>query len=203
MSSELYDPKSDTREWRTRDTIPADLMCVEPYCEGGPFKDQRAFMGHMYAKHRIRYSDAKGKHVNQVGLEKARKLLPWHRMMIARKVVYGHSHADLAEEFKKKPQTIANILDWESANVEMLIESQQLEAFGDAMLAREWAKENRDYDALHRMNKDIGLHKILTKNDKSAPTAIVINMPSADAMDMYNAPTPTYTIISDEEDSDE
>ena len=180
---------------RPREDIPSNHICPEPYCGAGPFKSERAFIGHMSGKHRIKYElkrpDLKIMRDNNVTTQ----LKSWHKYALAKHVVYGTPFAKLAEELGKRPQTLTSIaktapgqeymVELESQSdavsvVRNLLQSESLNMYLDWLLAFGWAKENRDYDAVHRMVKDLGLKGIIGDDSGQVPTQITVNLSGTD-----------------------
>lgn len=180
---------------RPREDIPNDYTCTEPYCGAGPFKSEQAFIGHMSGKHRIKYE------LKRPDLKLMRealtdtKLKTWHKYALAKNVVYGMSLEKVAKELGKNPQTLRDVartpsgqeyiveLDSQSDAVSVvrnLLQSESLNMYLDWLLAFGWAKENRDYDAVHRMVKDLGLKGIIGDESGQAPTQIVVNLSGTD-----------------------
>ena len=182
---------------RPREDIPSDYICPEPYCGAGPFKSEKAYIGHMMGKHRIKYElkrpDLKVMRDSIDGAK--RQLLSWHKYAIAKHVIYGTSLTKLAKESGKNPQTLSDIVKSEKgqeymaelesqsdavAMVRNMLQSDSLNMYVDWQLAFGWAKENRDYDAIHRMVKDLGLKSIIGEESVQGATQITVNLSGTD-----------------------
>ena len=61
--------------------------------------------------------------------------------------------------------------------------------------------ENRDYDSIHRMAKDIGLKNVLGDEKAQLPTSITINLSSSD-LESKPVLTSFEVITNDDEEED-
>lgn len=185
---------------RPREDIPSDYICTEPYCGAGPFKSEQAFIGHMSGKHRVKYElknpelSATLKRLKAIKPNTAMK--PWHRHAIAQHVVYDTPWTQIAKDFKKNYDTLREVIKTPEAQafivhveeqlsnpetlVRNLMSSGSVNMYLDWLMSFEWAKENKDYDAVHRMVKDLGLKGIIGDESAQVPTSITINLAGTD-----------------------
>ncbi len=205
-----------------RGEIPDPLICPFEGCREAIFKHEGAFKGHMHGKHRIKYELAPQApnvwYKNRELIPKTKErttLLPWHNFMLLKRFMYNTSAEDLSKEFNVTVSTINDLFKSPAAKAlvaklesqlepKMLVQNlMETDIFGkylDWQQAWVWAMENRDYDAIHKMSKDIAL-KSLTGDDKiKLPTQITINLGGSD---LESKPVLTSYEVVEDEDGDE
>lgn len=182
--------------------IPADLTCI--LCEERrerPFAHEGAFRGHMWSCHQILYErrEPKGREKpdwSELQQSELRTTLePWHAVAIAQHELFGKPWSQIAEEMRggrgahtmrevsESPAgealrtKIADIVGDPMQLVKLLMQEHMLQAFADHLAAREWARDAKDYKALHAMNRDIDLMPLLETMKKpqqmGTPTLVV------------------------------
>ena len=181
---------------RPREDIPKDYICPEPYCGAGPFKNDHAYLGHMVGKHRIKY-ELKDPELSKrlKAIVPSKNLKPWHKYAFAKHIMYGISLEQIAKDLGKNSSTLRDIsktpageayleeLDSQTDAVAMvrnMLQSDSLNMYVDWKLAFGWAMENRDYDAVHRMIKDLGLKGIIGDDAGQVATTVTINLAGTD-----------------------
>jgi len=130
---------------------------------------------------------------------------------LAKNILYGISYSNLAKDLGKSYESLRKVAsspkgkeykaELESqtdavAMVRNMLQSDSLNMYVDWKLAFGWAMENRDYDAVHRMIKDLGLKAIMTDEAGQAQTHVTINLASAD-LDAIQGTTTHEAIIDD------
>lgn len=181
--------------------IPISLIC--DLC-GASWADERAFRGHMAAKHNVLYelTPQSAEVAERIALmtpaAELTKLKPYMALAIARHEVYGESWEAVSETIGKSPghlsecarspagrEFTAHLTDMmgdAKSVVKMLMESATLQMYMDWFAALEWAKTARDHKAVHTMLKDVGLQPVLKELERDvAPQTLTINITSADA----------------------
>jgi len=206
---------------RPREDIPKDNICPEPYCGAGPFKNQSGFIGHMAAKHRIKYEkvvrDQAMAWYDRVDPNKPPKFQTWHRFALAKHAMYGQSYEKIAKELGKSTESLRKIAQTEEGKkyiaqledqasdpaqmIRNLMSSDVLNKYLDWQLAFEWAKEQRDYDAVHKMVKEIGLKDIIGDELAQQAQQITINLAGTDLA--AGGGSTSHEIILDAEFEDE
>lgn len=181
---------------RPREDIPNDYICKEPYCGAGPFKNEHAYLGHMVGKHRIKY-ELKNPELSKrlKAIVPSKNLKPWHKYAFAKHIMYGISLEQIAKDLGKNSTTLRDIaktpageayleeLDSQTDAVAMvrnMLQADSVNKYIDWQLAFGWAMENRDYDAVHRMVKDLGLKGIIGDESGQVPTQITVNLSGTD-----------------------
>jgi hypothetical protein len=208
-----------------REDIPASLTCK--VCGFGPAKNESGFRNHMAAKHNIKYErDPATKALDKLRSQKSRvkeyketsELLPWHMVALAKHVTYGASYKAIGKDMGRSAAQIGAVASSEAGQkymeelreqisnpklmVRNLMEASSLKVFADAMVALEWAKESKDYAAIHRFAKDIGLKSILDQ-DKEQMTAAVVQI-NLGSNDLASVPIETsYEVVSSLDDDDD
>jgi len=143
-------------------------------------------------------------------------LKPWHCFAIAKHQVYGYTYTKVAEQMGKSATTLSDVVKSPAGRayakgimeqmepkmmVQNMLETDLLSKYLDWQQAWVWAMENRDYDSIHRMAKDIGMKPVLGDERAQLPTKVVINLGSED---MDSKPVLTsYEIIDDDDDEDD
>lgn len=166
-------------------------------------RPELTYRNHMAMTHGVYYEKAPPSAVAQkLALAKANRyaddlqaieqLKPWHCVALARHVVYGQPYSEVAKEMKhsaasvqavaKSPagkEFIARATQELSDPVKLVKDLMKSDVFAkqmDWMQAWEWAMQAKDYEAVHRMAKDIGLQPALDDAQKAGPTKIILNM---------------------------
>ncbi len=151
--------------------------------------------------------------------EERTTLEPWHAVAIAQHTLFGKSWAQIAEEMRggkgeatmkavaSSPagtalqQKISEIVGDPVALVQLLMKEHMLQAFADHLACREWARDAKDYKALHAMTKDIDLLPVLEgmkKPTASGPTTLVVQL-SGNGLEMAKVST-DYVVIEGDVD---
>lgn len=186
-----------------RDRIPDDLKCWFPECQDRErFNTLQGFIGHMAGKHLVKFE----RQQRDTGwLEKLRanevdpkdspdRLLPWHAVGIAKRVLFGQQWKDVAADMQlsknKKEQLgrmfntkvgqefAAKLQEMAEDNVQItkaLLGEMMTGIAMDWFAAFQWAVDARDYNAVHRMSREIGLQEVLKDNtpDGAGRTIVV------------------------------
>jgi len=123
------------------------------------------------------------------------KLQNWHKFALAKHMMHGTSYEKLAKEVGRSPDSLRRnavtdegkeyIAQLESQTeattmVRNMLQSDSLNMYVDWKLAFGWAMANRDYDAVHRMIKDLGLKGIIGDESGQVPTQITVNLSGTD-----------------------
>lgn len=201
LSKEQRLPRSD---------IPPDYKCPYPQCSWIRPDNKRpelTFRNHMAQQHGVYYEKAPQTAVSKkmakyerhaVNLEQLEELAPWHCVALARHVVYGqplthvvkempgrHSAASL-RAVAKSPAGQAFIAKASASLqdpvklVKDLMASDVFSKHMDWLQAWEWAVESKDYEAIHKMAKDIGLQPVLEQKQQQGPTKISLHLNMSD-----------------------
>jgi hypothetical protein len=199
---------ADSKPRLPRSDIPPDFRCPYPDCQFQG-KVELSYRGHMHSSHGVLY-EKKGADTNSVRASLARydtkleelkeldQLAPWHCVALARHITYGQPFAEVVKEMPGKhsadsiravakspagqaflQKASENLKDPVQA-VKNLMASDVFSKHMDWLQAWEWAMEAKDYEAIHRMGKDIGLAPALDSQQKAGPTKIVLNMQMGD-----------------------
>ena len=174
--------------------LPEDSTCSTcgKVCASG-----RGLRAHASQAHGLRYATKPNTlqfaHKKTKDLE---RLQPWHMTGLIHHWLYGMPYKTWCEEFRngkgvstltdaaKSPagkrfkQQFDEIANDTVAMMRMVMELSTPEAFADEAFARYLARQAKDYEALHRFNKDIGLKQLLdsTSKESDTPPQIVINI---------------------------
>ena len=185
-----------------RTEIPANHACRLCDFQG---KNTQSYLSHAAAKHGLKYElkeDPTGrmqKWREQRALmdPDAFKLKPWHMVALAKHVVYGDSLSAIAKAQGRSPESLRLAKNCPAGQayieqvtqqvsdpkflVQNLFDAASIKITDDWFQAFRWATEARDYDAVHRMAKDIGLKRVFEQDTRDdIPTQITINLGSAD-----------------------
>lgn len=158
--------------------FPDELRC--PWCEDGKlFKNESGLRGHAYGKHGLRWEippdDKPNGPLVPYGKMTAPidrvNLKPWHMIGIAMHELYGLSWTEVGErlgrghtvlsDIGRSPAGVAfrerllQLAETPESVALLLMKANSLNVTADFMTALEWAKEARDYAAVHRMTKDL------------------------------------------------
>lgn len=192
-----------------RSDIPPDFKCPYPDCEFQG-KIELMYRGHMSSAHGILYERKDTVNAIKTALAKYEKtkaeleqfeeisqLASWHCALLAQHVVTGMPLGPMAEAIKHKAETInsvarspaakkymekihANLHD-PAQTVKDLLSAGMVNKYIGWEQAFQWAVEAKDYIAVHKMTKEVGLHELLgDQNKQSGPTKIVLNMNMGD-----------------------
>ena len=172
--------------------VPEDNIC--PEC-GKEAKNKAGLMAHARSMHGTIYAKSDGiqKWAKAQDLE---RLQPWHMIGLLHRWLYGTPYKVWCDEFRngKGAATLTQaagspagkrfriqfdeIANDTTAMMRMVMELSTPEAYADEAFARYLARQAKDYEALHRFNKDIGLKQLLdsTSKESDTPPQIVINI---------------------------
>lgn len=201
-----------------RSEIPTSLVCPFEGCRSIPFKRLSGYVGHMSGKHDVLYV----KQPLAPGMKRFKEyvaayeptLRPWQRMAIAKHVLYGYTFVEAAEQMGRQAEALQKAMRSEAGlkyaqqiseqtepkmMVQNMIESDIFAKYLDWQQSWVWAMENRDYDAIHRMAKDIALKPVTGDDRAQMPTSVTINL---NANDIDAKPVLTSYEIIDEENED-
>lgn len=187
-----------------RTDIPPDYACPYPDCIWKLPENKRpelTFRNHMAQQHGVYYEKAPASPTAMklakyerygAGLTEITQLAPWHRLALARHMAYGQPFADVAKEMRHSPETIRAVakspagqafmqqLDQELSDpvklVKNLTKSDTFEMYMMWQQARDWAYAARDYEAIHKMAKDIGLQPIIEDSAKPGATHLTLHL---------------------------
>lgn len=191
-----------------RSDIPPDYKCPFEACTWRRPENKRpelTYRNHMAAMHGIYYEKAVPSAVSQKlaaypkytdSLREAEDLKPWHCVALARHVVYGQQFTDIGKEMKHSAQAISQIAKSPAGQafiakmteelkdpvklVKDLMKSDTLEMHLMWLQARDWAFQAKDYEAIHKMAKDIGLQPVVEDGGKNGPTKISLHLNMTD-----------------------
>lgn len=120
------------------------------------------------------------------------QLRPWHCVALARHVVYGQPFTDVGKEMKHSVDSIRAVAKSPAGQafiakmtqeltdpvklVKDLMKSDSLEMHLMWLQARDWAYQAKDYEAIHKMAKDIGLQPVMEDSNKAGPTKISLHL---------------------------
>ena len=203
-----------------RSEIPDPLVCPFENCRAEVFKRESGYRGHMHGKHGVLYENKvltpALRRMRELDVNDARKLRPWQRLAVAKHVLLGYSLVKAAELMGKSPHALRDAFRSKAGQeyakliaeqtepkmmVQNLLETDLMSKYLDWQQAWVWAMENRDYDAIHRMAKDIGMKPVLGDEKAQLPTSITINLSSGD---LESKPVLTsYEVISDDAGDDD
>lgn len=160
--------------------FPDDLRC--PWCdpdhERPAFKTEHALRGHAHGKHGIRWEhpekEPKSGTPNYALMVQPRDrttLKPWHMIGIAMHELYGLTWEEVGDKMGKGHTVLSDIArspagsafrerllelaESPEAVALLLMKANSINVTADFFVALEWAKEARDYAAVHRMTKDL------------------------------------------------
>lgn len=183
-------------------------------------RPELAFRSHMGVNHNVHYETAMPSAVAMklaklggarydTDLATLEDLKPWHCTALARHVVYGQAFSEVAKEMpgKHSPESIRAVAKSPAGQAFMekmtqelrdpvklvkdLAKSDSFEMYVMWLQARDWAYQAKDYEAIHKMAKDIGLQPMLEDQAKSGPTKISLHLNMSDL-----ASTPVKTSYS-------
>lgn len=183
--------------------FPLDLIC--PACAAGPFKTDSGLRGHAHSKHKIKWEMKPPSVKTKAGkalssLRDAReetdplKLKAWHRLAIAQHVAYDYSYDEIAAKFGRTSEYIGKIgrspagkkfaADLEAmmedpvAVLKLVLAQSSLGLHEDQMAALQWAKENKDYNSVHRIVEALWnrVPELREADAKAAPQEIHLHL---------------------------
>lgn len=144
-------------------------------------------------------------------METLEELKPWHCIALARHELYGQPYTEVGKEMKHSAETIKAVAKSPAGKafiakvteelrdpvklVKDLMKSDSLEMHLMWLQARDWAFQAKDYEAIHKMAKDIGLQPVLDDAGKTGPTRIILNM---NMQDLGSMPVKTSFSIVEE-----
>lgn len=164
---------------------------------------QLSFRNHMAMVHEIYYEKKTPAATSVAGklakyerhasnLKTVEHLKPWHCVALARHVVYGQPCSDVAKEMKHSPASVNAVKNSPAGQafiekmtqelrdpvklVKDLMASDVFSKHMDWLQAWEWAVQAKDYEAIHRMAKDIGLQPALEQKQQQGPTKISLHL---------------------------
>jgi hypothetical protein len=181
--------------------FPEDLTC--PWCSHKPtFRNANGLRGHAHGKHGIRWDTPR--HYKQYkGLaelaadgaltepEDRETLEPWHMIAITQHELFGLSFNEVARRMgrssgdylkrlaRSKPglslqEKLHSLFDSPDKIATFLLKANAIDVTMDFLAALEWAKDARDYIAVHKMTKDLltfaGLGEKKEKSDDGSKT---------------------------------
>jgi len=133
---------------------------------------------------------------SRADLAELEQLRPWHCVALARHVVYGQPFTEVGKEMKHSPESIKAVAKSPAGQafiekmtqelrdpvklVKDLMKSDALEMHLMWLQARDWAFQAKDYEAIHKMAKDIGLQPVMDDNAKAGPTQISLHLNMSD-----------------------
>lgn len=190
-----------------RSDIPPDYRCPYPTCEFQG-KVELSFRGHMATAHGIKYEKAPPSQVKQalskwnkskddlLATPEINQLPSWVCAALAKHVVMGTPMSILAKEGKHSAETLSHYsrspagksyMEQISGNLHDPIKTtRDILAIGMPAKLIDWefawqlAVAAKDYEAIHRMAKDIGLQPALAEKEKQGPTTISLHLSMAD-----------------------
>lgn len=161
--------------------FPDELRC--PWCQGKEngekFKTENALRGHAHSKHGIRWElPEKPEHARDgpayalMTQPKDREdLKPWHMIGLAMHELYGLTWEEIGDRLGRGHTVLSTIshspagtrfrgrlkemCETPEAVALLLMKANAINVTADFFAALEWAKEARDYVAVHRMTKDL------------------------------------------------
>ena len=131
---------------------------------------------------------------NRTELAKLEELAPWHCTALARHVVYGQALSEVVKDMpgRHSAETIRQVAKSPAGQayiaqatealkdpvklVKDLAKSDVAEMYFTWQMARDWAVQAKDYEAIHKMAKDIGLQPVLDSAEKTGPTTISLHL---------------------------
>ena len=161
--------------------FPDELFC--PFCDPERtkklFKTENALRGHAHGKHAIRWELPErevprpgGAPYGLMTLPKDREdLKPWHMIGLAMHDMYGLSWEEVGDRIgrghtvlhviARSPagnrfrERLKELYETPEAVALLLMKANSINVTADFFAALEWAKEARDYAAVHKMTKDL------------------------------------------------
>ena len=188
--------------------FPLDLRC--PACGKGPFKTEGGLRGHAHGSHKILWEnrperkgkDGKDWKKNLVKIENAEDpilLKPWQRLALIRNIMYNETLEESARHFNRSVDylkttscskagkafraEIEEILGNPVQLLKIVLAQSSLGLHEDQMAALEWAKENKDYNSVHRIIEDLWnrVPELREGDAKAAPQELHLHL-STDAL---------------------
>lgn len=180
------------------------------------FKGANGLRGHAMAKHGIKWepsgkmSETRRDWLAKKGLLKFDGLKPgennlkgWMHMAVYLREVNDYNHAEIAHKLGKRPDVIEKFFK-SPASVDcvefvrhklnedpvglarMAMQAKSYDATMDFLFALEWAKNAQDYDAVHRMTRDLLKATAVMQPDPEDATkqTIVINIGEGRTLDI-------------------
>lgn len=142
---------------------------------------------------------------------KLEELKPWQCVALARHVMSDWTFTQIGKETRHSPDTISALvkspagqafiakLNEECADpvklVKNLLAGDTVNKWAGWQMAWDWAVQAKDYEAIHKMAKDIGLQPALEQKQAVGPTKISLHL------NMHDLGAPqtrsTFTVIED------
>lgn len=190
-------------------SFPDDLYC--PFCdpekEGKKFKTENGLRGHAHGKHAIRWEiperepkpDAAP--YSLMTLPRDRETLkPWHMIGIAMHELYGLTWEETGDKMGRGHTVLSQIAhspagsafrerlleltETPEAVALLLMKANSINVTADFFAALEWAKDARDYVAVHKMTKDLltmaGAEERQTADSKTEVRELHIHLDAKD-----------------------
>ena len=201
--------------------FPLDLRC--PACGKGPFKTEGGLRGHAHGSHKIllenrpqrkSHDGKKDWKEDLVKIEDAEDpivLKPWQRLALIRNIMYNETLEESAKHFNRSVDylkttsaskvgkafraEIEEILGNPVQLLKIVLAQSSLGLHEDQMAALEWAKENKDYNSVHRIIEDLW-NRVpeLREGDKAAaPQELHLHL-STDALTIPEVKT-SYEVV--------
>jgi hypothetical protein len=160
--------------------FPDELFC--PFCDpehkGKGFKTENALRGHAHSKHGIRWElpekapkPGAPNYALMVQPHDRTNLKPWHMIGLAMHDLYGLTWEEVGDKLGKGHTVLCSIggspagtafrtrlmelAESPEAVALLLMKANSINVTADFFAALEWAKEARDYAAVHKMTKDL------------------------------------------------
>ncbi len=158
--------------------FPDELRC--PWCrdkeDSKTFKTENALRGHAHGKHGIRWEhpekiEKPDRYALMTQPKDREDLKPWHMIGLAMHELYGLSYEEVGDRLGRGHTVLCDIgrspagerfrgrlkelCETPEAVALLLMKANAINVTADFFAALEWAKEARDYVAVHRMTKDL------------------------------------------------
>ena len=188
-------------------------------------RPELTFRNHMAQQHGVYYEKAPpsetskklekyARHASQLAeMEEITQLASWHCAALAKAEITGLPLSDVAKEVRHSPETLRAVARSPAAQkyvaeirsnmhdpvktVKHLLSAGMVNKLVDWEMAWQQAVANKDYEAVHRMAKDIGLQPALETQQQQGPTKISLHLNMTDLA--APAAKSTFTVMEEPE----